>query len=147
MSETSCHALLVFKGNGLDQAKLIRKFSMKPVRPKKKGDRLGNRPGYPAPLAATGYCGFSTSECISSKNINDHVSFLLEEISRDLVAIREIVRNDHLYWEIVCFIHPEQQLKLVLNESNVIRSKEIGVRIVSDDSSDAVTFVWDNSAR
>lgn len=142
-TETSCNSLLVFKGDELDPAKLIRYFSMKPFRSKKRGDRLGNRAGYPPPLASTGYCGFSTSEYVSSKNLNDHISFLLEEISCNSNDIKNIIRDDHLSWEIVCFFYPPQNLQALLSKSNVVKSKEIGIEIVRDESSEAVTFVWD----
>jgi hypothetical protein len=144
-TETSCHSLLAFKGDELDPAKLIRHFSMKPVRPKKKGDRLGSRSGHPPALASTGYCGFSTSKSVSSKNINDHISFLLEEISRNLNDIKIIIRDNHLSWKIVCFFYPAQNLQALLSDSNIVKSKEIGIEIVSDESSEAVTFVWDTS--
>jgi hypothetical protein len=144
-TETSRNSLLAFKGDELDPAKLVRYFSMRPVRPKKKGDRLGSRPGSPPALAATGYCGFSTSGCVSSNNINDHISFLLEEISRNLDDIKIVIRDDHLSWEIVCFLYPPQNLQALLSDSNVVKSREIGIEIVTDDSSQAVTFVWDTS--
>src|SRR5260370_29939185 len=100
-TETSCHSLLAFKGDELDPAKLIRHFSMKPVRPKKKGDRLGSRSGYPPALASTGYCGFSTSRNVSSKNINYHISFLPEAISPNFNDIQSTIRNDNLSWKTV----------------------------------------------
>jgi hypothetical protein len=141
--EPSCLSLLVFKGDDLDPAKLFGFFSMKPVRPKKKGDPLGSRPGYPSALAPSGYCGFSTSRNVHSENINDHVSFLLEAISLNLHDIKEIIRADHLSWKIVCFFETPKILQTLLSDNNVIKSKEIGIDIVSDDSSQAVTFVWD----
>jgi hypothetical protein len=144
-TETSCHSLLAFKGDELDPAKLFGFFSMKPVRPKKKGDPLGSHPGYPSALAPTGYCGFSTSKYVHSQNINDHVSFLLEAISRNLHDIKEIIRADHLSWKIVCFFDTPKILQALLSASNVVKSKEIGIELVSDDSSQAVTFVWDAS--
>jgi hypothetical protein len=116
---------------------------MEPVRPKK-GDRLGSRAGYSAALASTGYCGFSTSNCVKSKDMNDHISFLLEEISRNL---KKIVRDDHdhLSSKIIFFFYPQQDLQALLSDSNVAKSKRIGIEIVSDESSEAVTFVWDSS--
>jgi hypothetical protein len=141
--EPSCSSLLDFVGDELDPTKLIGKFSIRPVRPKKKGDPLGNRPEYPNAVARTGYCGFSSSKYVNSNNINDHVSFLLEEISHNLDNIKNIVRDDHLSWKIVCFFHPPQDLQAALSASNLIKATEIGIEIVKDESIQAVTFVWD----
>jgi len=41
---------------------------------------------------------------------------------------------------------PRKIYKRFLSDSNVVKSKEIGIEIVSDESSEAVTFVWDTSA-
>ena len=50
-----------------------------------------------------------------------------------------------LSWKIVCFFYPPQNLQALLSDSNVVKSKEIGIEIVSDENSEAVTFVWDTS--
>ena len=142
--EPSCSSLLAFVGDELDPTKLVGNFSIEPVRPKKKGDSLGSRPGYPNAIAHTGYCGFSTSKYVNSNNINDHIGFLLDEISNNLDDIKNIIRDDDLSWKIVCFFYPPQDFRTALSPSNLVKSTEIGIEIINDESTEAVTFVWDS---
>jgi hypothetical protein len=141
---SSCHAILELVGDNLDPDKLRKLFSIKPKLARRKGDEQGRRPGRPTAFARTGYCGFSTLAHVSSDNINDHLEFLINEITRNFDRIQAIVMADKLTWQMVCFFDlPPAGPKSILRNSVVARASQMGIGIEIDTGDDAVTFVVD----
>jgi len=126
-------AMIDFIGDDLDPEVIIQLFTISPVRPKKKGDRLGLSDSPSLPVAKTGYCGFSTSNCVSSCFMDDHVQYLLDEIEKNGGLLQSIVRSQDLSWFLTCFYDASQEgvSSELVSEQNMARANKYGIVITT----------------
>jgi hypothetical protein len=95
--------LLDFTGDKLDPAPLVALIPLAPVRPKRKGEALGSAKGGSAPIAKTGYCGFTTAGNGLLPTGDAHLEFLLKSVEGRVVAIRKTMSEQSLKWRAVFF--------------------------------------------
>lgn len=137
--------LLNFTGDCLDPASLISVIPLTPVRPKRKGAPLGPVRSGKVPMAKTGYCGFTTSNEVSSKRADDHAAFLLRIVSDHITDIRRVMSIQSLKWRAVLFEgHSEGKSFLDLSPELVQQAAELGLPLLPK-GEEAMTIMTDVS--
>ncbi len=109
-------------------------FTIRALRPKKKGDPRSRARGLSGGVTKTGYCGFSTVGRVSSAHMDDHVRYLLDEAEKNLDLLQNIVRSQGLKWAIVCFYDSvcDELPSDTVSQRILERAEKYGILVVRD---------------